>query len=460
MGKNSQQRRKAKQAKAQRRLAARGGPRPGQHDEWGSVPLRTLVHEGMIIALNALDENDEATFDDVVRSLTAELRRLTKSPDEAERVLVEQLFGIATREVHRVWRRHWWPHEVVRQVVRALGAKHEPVIVDLIAHQRAAQGTPDGVPASFYDAVVLPDAPAVPVQMWRRWAQSGQSSADQLGRVLRVAWSIGRLPAVEPIGGTPSRADVTDEKQLTRIRALLAKAESTTFPKEAEALTAKAQDLMARFSIDRAVVAAATGSTERPVLRRLPIDEPYFEAKAALLNVVSLANRTRAIMSTHLAFVTVVGFPTDLDLVEILFTSLLVQATSTMAKADRQQTGGRVRAYRQSFLVAFANRIGARLKEATAGAESDAAATLGSSLLPVLVARADAVDEVADAAFPEVTKKNLSINHRGGWAAGTAAADRADLAIGGGLERAGRPGARPGQRSSSPIVLEPAVAEG
>ena len=37
-----------------------------------------------------------------------------------------------------------------------------------------------------------------------------------------------------------------DEKVLGRVRALLAKAESTTFPEEAEALTAKAQELMAR----------------------------------------------------------------------------------------------------------------------------------------------------------------------------------------------------------------------
>ncbi|RST20878.1 bifunctional 3'-5' exonuclease/DNA polymerase [Streptomyces sp. WAC04770] len=51
---------------------------------------------------------------------------------------------------------------------------------------------------------------------------------------------------------------------LTRIRALLAKAEATGFPEEAEALTAKAQELMARHSIDEALLAARSHSTDGP----------------------------------------------------------------------------------------------------------------------------------------------------------------------------------------------------
>jgi hypothetical protein len=42
-----------------------------------------------------------------------------------------------------------------------------------------------------------------------------------------------------------------DQRMLDRVRALLAKAESTDFPQEADAFTARAQELMARHRIDR-----------------------------------------------------------------------------------------------------------------------------------------------------------------------------------------------------------------
>jgi hypothetical protein len=56
--------------------------------------------------------------------------------------------------------------------------------------------------------------------------------------------------------------DLPDRRMLDRVRALLAKAESTEFPKEAEALSARAQELMARHRIDRALLAALAARDE------------------------------------------------------------------------------------------------------------------------------------------------------------------------------------------------------
>jgi hypothetical protein len=56
----------------------------------------------------------------------------------------------------------------------------------------------------------------------------------------------------------------------------------------------------------------------------------------------------------------VIGFPADLDAVELLFTSLLVQANTAMlrAGAKRDQYGrSRTRAFRQSFLMSYAIRM-------------------------------------------------------------------------------------------------------
>ena len=104
-------------------------------------------------------------------------------------------------------------------------------------------------------------------------------------------------PGAVKAGGAPA-----DQRMLGRIRALLAKAESTEFAAEAEALSGRAQELMARYSIDHALLAAQAGSSGLPGGRRIPVDSPYEEAKATLLNTVADANRCRAVWSRSWAW--------------------------------------------------------------------------------------------------------------------------------------------------------------
>src|SRR6266704_2970169 len=85
-----------------------------------------------------------------------------------------------------------------------------------------------------------------------------------------------------------------DPRQLERVRALLAKAESTSFAEEAEAYTAKAQELMARHSIDYALLSVGTGIRDQPVGRRIGIDNPYAAPKVLLHAAAAGANRCRA----------------------------------------------------------------------------------------------------------------------------------------------------------------------
>ena len=143
---------------------------------------------------------------------------------------------------------------------------------------------------------------------------------------------------------------------LSRIRALLAKAESTEFTEEAEALSARAQELMAKYSIDHALLAAEAGRKDDPAGRRLPVDNPYEGPKAtAARRAWRKANRCRAVWYEGAwGWSAVIGFPADLDAVELLFTSLLVQANTAMlrAGAKRDRYGrSRTRAFRQSFLI-------------------------------------------------------------------------------------------------------------
>ena len=215
---------------------------------------------------------------------------------------------------------------------------------------------------------------------------------------------------------------MTDEKILTRVRALLAKAESTTFPEEAEALTAKAQELITRHRIDVLSVATHDAGGPGPDSRRIRLHRPYVTPKAALAGAVALANGCRAVHLVDVEEVHLVGFPDDLEAVELLFTSLLVQASRAMLHAP--QGDGRTRSFRHAFLTGFAWRIGDRL--ATAAAEAtEAAATV--DLLPVLARRDDEVDAALAQQFPHLGVRRMSVRNAAGWHSGVAAADAADI---------------------------------
>ncbi|WP_410571723.1 DUF2786 domain-containing protein [Amycolatopsis sp. cmx-4-61] len=240
--------------------------------------------------------------------------------------------------------------------------------------------------------------------------------------VTAVIEALGLLLTLPVLGTAPHPRPAAhhgvDGKKLGRVRALLAKAESSSFPEEAEALSAKAQELMTRYAFDRVLVEAAP---DMPSSRRIWLDTPYTDAKSLLVHVVAQANRCRAVFDSRWDFVTVVGDEDDLDAVALLTTSLLLQATRAMI-AD---PAGRSRPFRKSFLVAYATRIGERLEKA---AESTLAAAPDSAdLLPVLASHDKQVAATFTSLFPDVVNKSVTVRSHEGWGAGRKAADRARL---------------------------------
>jgi hypothetical protein len=223
-----------------------------------------------------------------------------------------------------------------------------------------------------------------------------------------------------------------DRDVLRKVRALLAKAESTTFPEEAEACSAKAQELMSRHRIERL---GDVGNG--PAGRRIWLDAPYLKPKASLVSAVGRANSCRAVHLVSLGCMHLVGFPDDLESTEVLFTSLLVQAGRAMSAAGPQVDArgrSRTRSFRSSFLEGFAWRVGARLAEANATVTAQATSAQ-SSLLPVLAKRDEVVEAALREAFPRTARQRPSLSNGAGWAAGITAAERADIGqqrVGGG----------------------------
>ncbi|MGA9870627.1 MAG: DUF2786 domain-containing protein, partial [Rhodococcus sp. (in: high G+C Gram-positive bacteria)] len=245
---------------------------------------------------------------------------------------------------------------------------------------------------------------------------------------------IGPLPSQWPNTRPPERAPATadagdtaapNSKVMGRIRGLLAKADATDFEEEAETLTAKAQELMTRYSIDSLLL---TDGNAGVVTRRLHIDNPHAPAKAQLLHGVGSANRVKSIWDQEYAVATLVGSEIDVEQTEMLFTSLLIQATRALSRSPRakRRKGSASAAFGKAFLYAFAVRIGERLEEVHTVTVDEASST-SSDLLPMLAAQTVAVEAEFDRLFPSTRAMRGPRLDAEGWESGQAAADEADL---------------------------------
>lgn len=149
-------------------------------------------------------------------------------------------------------------------------------------------------------------------------------------------------------------------------------------------------------------------------------------------------NRCRTVYDSGYGFSTVFGVGSDLWAVDLLFTSLLLQAGVALQREEERSRG-----FRHAFLLAFAYRIGERMREATATVTSAATAVSDGAFLPVLAAREDAAVAARDEAFPHLGRPmQVSMSNHWGASAGRQAANRAsitrDAAIAGTARRLGR----------------------
>ena len=462
MGKASRLRRQKKEKERQKQRTDQGqGSRGGHADRGAFSPpqaadLREQVSALIGRALRALIDNDEPAFTKVVDQLTTE--RAQGWTRAVSRYVVEFL----TVGVTNAWHSGWQPSELARQVGRVMGAPHASMAADMIAAEMKVYAAATVDPRwAAQVTMVAPEGTwwgtdAEYLEAWR--GRAGESDpAVVIGTAVGILDLLLNLPVLQSLLPKPGQwssrpapapaGDAADERMLSKIRALLAKAESTEFAEEAEALSTRAQELMAKYSIDHALLAAKAGEKEEPSGRRIAVDNPYESPKTSLLNVVADANRCRAIWSKDVGLVTVVGFPADLDAVELLFTSLLVQANTAMLRAGGKKDSygrSRTRAFRQSFLISYAIRVGERFAEATTHAEEAAVAeqeaiaghapaaadlAAGTALVPFLAARRAAVDDAVEDLFGDrlTHGRTARATDAEGWASGRAAADMASL---------------------------------
>ncbi|MEZ5340200.1 MAG: DUF2786 domain-containing protein [Acidimicrobiales bacterium] len=363
------------------------------------------------------------------------------APTAEVEVAIEQRIAAA---LQATWERGWLPREVIRELSRKGPALHAAMITSAVAsHYRM---TPSAtISQAWHEHVASLDLPDVRARQWMTATRVLQRSSwlDIVDVALRLIGSLGHLGRLEPLLAAPGVASPespaarrlvdrtpSNNPMLEKIRSLLALAESTTFEAEAEAFTAKAQALMTRHSLDEATVWGAAANRAEPTLVRIPVDDPHAGPKSFLLQVVADASNCQAAYHPQYAMSSVVGFESDLVATEVLFTSLLVQAQAAMQRYTGSVPAGtraRSRGFRSSFLRAYANRVGVRLQEVNAHERDQRVNSSGGSLLPVFVAREEAVTNKVEELFTITRSRQRRDYDAAGWAAGEHAAESAEL---------------------------------
>jgi hypothetical protein len=233
------------------------------------------------------------------------------------------------------------------------------------------------------------------------------------------------------------------DRLLDRVRKLLAKAEAEgVTAAEAQALTAKAAELMAKYGIDRALLAATQPETDKPGDRIVEIYNPWGRVQAHLLCGLAAALRCQSILVTADSGlrVHIFGYDSDLERTDVLYTSVLIQMWHGLVATDVPADAYSVRAWRRSWLLGFAAAVIARVRTAEQRAEqsaSPAPAGQSSRTALVLADRSMVIRHNIAQAYPRT--RTARVTYTGsGYGDGYEKGKRADI----GTARLGRKRAR------------------
>jgi hypothetical protein len=226
---------------------------------------------------------------------------------------------------------------------------------------------------------------------------------------------------------TPTDAyDTIAPQLLDKVRKLLAMAEGTSNPNEADAFSRKAAELIVAHRIDperlKDTAADELGVLDVPLGRGA-----YVRGRLALLQAIAEAHGCRVVFEVRDrgTVALVAGFRSDLDTTSLLYHSLHAQAASRMAR-ERRATAAATQQFRRSFMFGYAEQI--RRMLAATNEEAIDRVHPSSATLPALRARTRRVDEYARRRFGRVvTARQPKAATVSGWTAGWDAASRADL---------------------------------
>lgn len=220
------------------------------------------------------------------------------------------------------------------------------------------------------------------------------------------------------------------ESLVARVRKLLDKAERTDNEHESEAFARKAAELVAQYRIQPEHLDEVRERDDLSIVEINIGRGAYVRGRLALLMAIADAHDVRVVFRAMpegtIAYAA--GHRRDLDVVEVMYTSLHQQASSQMATI-RRSTGAATQRFRRSFLFGFATRLGALLAETRSSVEAAAGSAehVAANAL-ALQERADKVDEFVRSSWGRVRSAGAPRSVQpDGFASGVSAAERADV---------------------------------
>lgn len=242
---------------------------------------------------------------------------------------------------------------------------------------------------------------------------------------------------------------MTNDAALQRIQNLLAKAESTDSQPEAEACYAKAEELMVKYQIDEAMLeAGGAGRREEPTLEKFAYaTQVYRPAKARLLHKIAGMHNVRMVLypgyrrtetSSRTFFAALIGFPSDVRFVKMLYLSIVLQAERGVAQAWTG-AGRPSYAWRHSYVSGYVSGVASKMQAAhrTANATRASAERSVPGTELVLRSKAEAVQALCDQAFPSLRSARVGMRnvYGGAFDSGRRDGARADVSGGRGQMR-------------------------
>lgn len=197
------------------------------------------------------------------------------------------------------------------------------------------------------------------------------------------------------------------DSMLEKVRALLAMAERTDNPNERDAFNDKANELIAKYGIEQLNLTREEPLREGIICKIIHLEKPYAIDKASLLRYVALALRCDTIRKRDSVGrlsddYRLIGFETDVERVELVFSSLLVQmayghTTDSMTKRPVYEDP---RTYAKSWFLGFIQGAYNKLRAAERAASADGAP--GTDV--ALVDRKDQIARWIKDEFPKLSK--------------------------------------------------------
>ncbi len=198
---------------------------------------------------------------------------------------------------------------------------------------------------------------------------------------------------------------------------------------------------MARYGIDRALLAAQQPETDQPTDRKIDIDNPWSRVQGHLLCGLASAMRCQCVIlprSGPGTRIHVFGYASDIERTDVLYTSLLVQMWQGLAAARGPGWSRSPRAWRRSWLLGFTSAVVARVRAAEQRAAEQAEhehTGTGPGTQLVLADRSQVIQHAIEHAYPATRKTRVTYSGSG-YGAGYAKGQQADL---GGGRLTGKP---------------------